>query len=185
MTQTSATQIRLERRSPSYWRVTFDIPPLNIFGPKNIPQLNEIIARLETDEHVKVVVFDSAVEGFFLTHYDFLAKPEDQPSYASWPDGSAAASRHAGTAEPRSSCVHCLNSRTRYRRRERARAGKRYAFCESGKSHLVAMGGWCWLGSRRRPDGTPAPPHRPRTCVRSAARSRRYSRRSRRALWLC
>ena len=79
MTQTSATQIRLERRSPSYWRVTFDIPPLNIFGPKNIPQLNEIVARLETDEHVKVVVFDSAVEGFFLTHYDFLAKPEDQP----------------------------------------------------------------------------------------------------------
>src|SRR5580704_17146451 len=80
MTQTSATQIRLERRSPSYWRVTFDIPPLNIFGPKDVPQLNEIIARLETDEHVKVVVFDSAVEGFFLTHYDFLAKPEDQPS---------------------------------------------------------------------------------------------------------
>jgi enoyl-CoA hydratase/carnithine racemase len=79
MTQTSATQICLERRSPSCWRVTFDIPPLNIFGPKNIPQLNEIIARLETDEHVKVVVFDSAVEGFFLTHYDFLAKPEDQP----------------------------------------------------------------------------------------------------------
>src|SRR6266404_3314350 len=59
--------------------------------------------------------------------------------YASWPDGSAAASRHAGTAEPRSSCVHCLNSRTRYRRRERARAGKRYAFCESGKSHLVEI----------------------------------------------
>jgi len=29
---TSATgQIRLERRLPSYWRVTFDIPPLNTF----------------------------------------------------------------------------------------------------------------------------------------------------------
>jgi len=29
---TSATQqIRLERRLPSYWRVTFDIPPPNIF----------------------------------------------------------------------------------------------------------------------------------------------------------
>jgi enoyl-CoA hydratase/carnithine racemase len=65
------------RRSPAYWRVTFDFPPLNIFGPKNIPQLNEIITALETDEHVKVVVFDSAVEGFFLTHYDFLARPED------------------------------------------------------------------------------------------------------------
>src|SRR5690348_16598495 len=80
-------QIRLERRSPFYWRVTFDLPPLNIFGPKNIPQLNEIITELETDEQVKVVVFDSAVEGFFLTHYDFLAKPEDSASLPPGPTG--------------------------------------------------------------------------------------------------
>ena len=70
-------QIRLERRLPSYWRVTFDIPPLNIFGPKEIPQLDEIITAIETDQHVKVVVFDSAVDGFFLTHFDFLAPLED------------------------------------------------------------------------------------------------------------
>src|SRR5213592_274000 len=73
-------QILLTRRSPAYWRVTFNHPPLNIFGPDAIPQLNEIITALETDAHVKVVVFDSAVEGFFLTHYDFLAKPEDTTS---------------------------------------------------------------------------------------------------------
>jgi enoyl-CoA hydratase/carnithine racemase len=73
-------QIRLERRLPSYWRVTFDIPPLNIFGPKAIPQLNEIITAIETDHHVTVVVFDSAVDGFFLTHYDFLAPLEDSTS---------------------------------------------------------------------------------------------------------
>jgi enoyl-CoA hydratase/carnithine racemase len=76
-TTSTTEQIRLERRLPSYWRVTFDIPPLNIFGPKQIPQLNEIITAIETDQHVKVVVFDSAVEGFFLTHYDFLAPLED------------------------------------------------------------------------------------------------------------
>jgi enoyl-CoA hydratase/carnithine racemase len=70
-------RIRIERRSPSYWRVTFDHPPLNIFGPETIPELNDIITELETDTGVKVVVFDSAVEGFFLTHYDFLAKPEE------------------------------------------------------------------------------------------------------------
>jgi len=69
-------RIRLERRSPYYWRVTFDHPPLNIFGPESIPQLNEIVTALETDDRVKVVVFDSAVEGFFITHYDFLAKLE-------------------------------------------------------------------------------------------------------------
>jgi len=44
--------------------VTFDHPPLNIFGPETIPQLNEIITALEKDEQVKVVVFDSAVDGF-------------------------------------------------------------------------------------------------------------------------
>jgi len=79
-TTTSTKQIYLARRSPYYWRVTIDHPPLNIFGPGTIPQLNEIITALETDEQVKVVVFDSAVEGFFLTHYDFLAKPEDTTS---------------------------------------------------------------------------------------------------------
>jgi enoyl-CoA hydratase/carnithine racemase len=70
-------QIRLERRSPSYWRVTFDIAPLNIFGPRQIPRLNEIITAIELDQEIKVVVFDSAIDGFFLTHYDFLAPLEE------------------------------------------------------------------------------------------------------------
>jgi enoyl-CoA hydratase/carnithine racemase len=83
----NAGQIRLERHTASYWRVTIDIPPLNIFGPKNVPQLNEVITALETDQHVKVVVFDSAVEGFFITHYDFLAKLEDSTSMPAGPTG--------------------------------------------------------------------------------------------------
>jgi enoyl-CoA hydratase/carnithine racemase len=74
-------EIRLARESREYWRVTFDIPPLNIFGPANIPQLEEIVSLLESDERVKVVIFDSAVEGFFLTHYDFLAKPEESGKF--------------------------------------------------------------------------------------------------------
>jgi enoyl-CoA hydratase/carnithine racemase len=72
----NSRQIRLERRTALCWRVTFDHPPLNIFGPETIPQLSEIVTALETDSDVKVVVFDSAVDGFFLTHYDFLARPE-------------------------------------------------------------------------------------------------------------
>jgi len=83
----STQRVRLERRLPSYWRVTFDHPPLNIFGRQSIPQLNEIIGALETDEQVKVVVFDSAVEGFFLTHYDFLAPLEDSTSIPPGPTG--------------------------------------------------------------------------------------------------
>ena len=84
---TETTEIHLARRSPAYWRVTFDHPPLNIFGPETIPQLNEIITSLETDKQVKVVVFDSAVEGFFLTHYDFLARLEDSTSLDPGPTG--------------------------------------------------------------------------------------------------
>jgi enoyl-CoA hydratase/carnithine racemase len=82
-----AKQIRLARLSPHYWRVTLDHPPLNIFGPDTIPQLNEVITALETDQQVKVVVFDSAVEGFFLTHYDFVAKLEDTTRFPPGPTG--------------------------------------------------------------------------------------------------
>ena len=83
----SDKQVFLTQQSPAYWRVTFNNPPLNIFGPETIPQLNEIITALETDKEVKVVVFDSAVEGFFLTHYDFLAKLEETTSLPPGPTG--------------------------------------------------------------------------------------------------
>ena len=46
---TKTTEIRLTRRSPEYWRVTLDHPPLNIFGPEMLPQVNEIITAIETD----------------------------------------------------------------------------------------------------------------------------------------
>src|SRR5215475_8362401 len=84
---TRTKQIQVTHRSPAYWRVTFDNPPVNIFGPETIPQLNEVITALETDEDVRVVVFDSAVEGFFLTHYDFLARLEDTTRLAPGPTG--------------------------------------------------------------------------------------------------
>src|SRR5262245_20069302 len=84
---TANTQIHLTRRSPTYWRVTFDNPPLNIFGPEAILQMKEIMTALEADEQVKVVVFDSAVEGFFLNHSDFLGKLEDLTSLPPGPNG--------------------------------------------------------------------------------------------------
>ena len=64
-------QIRVEKRTPAYWRVTFDNPPFNIFGPETIPQMEKVVAEIETDPKLRVVVFESAVPGFFLTHYNF------------------------------------------------------------------------------------------------------------------
>src|ERR1700678_1578368 len=80
-------EIRLVRHSDSYWRVTFDLPPLNIFGPANIPQLEDIVSSMESDEAVKVGVFYSAAEEFFRTHYVFRAKLEDSTKSPSRPTG--------------------------------------------------------------------------------------------------
>lgn len=80
-------QIRLRRPSPASWRITFDNPPLNLMGPEFVLQFREVMAEVESDERVKVVVFDSAVEGFFLNHSDFLAKFEDLTGIPQGPTG--------------------------------------------------------------------------------------------------
>src|SRR5882757_8158591 len=77
----------LTKESPAIWRVTFNNPPVNIFGPKTIPQLDEIVTAIESDEQLKVVVFDSAIDGFFMTHYDFLSPAEETKSLPQGPTG--------------------------------------------------------------------------------------------------
>jgi enoyl-CoA hydratase/carnithine racemase len=86
-------QIRLTRNSPSYWRVTFDNPPLNLMGPQFVVEFRKIMNEIENDEQVRVVVFDSAVEGFFLNHSDFTVKmeeltrlPQGPTGLEAWPD---------------------------------------------------------------------------------------------------
>jgi enoyl-CoA hydratase/carnithine racemase len=87
MKKTAEAQVRLNRQSPSYWRVIFDNPPLNLMGPEFVLEFREIMTAIETDEEVKVVVFESAVEGFFLNHSDFLAKLEDLTGIPQGPTG--------------------------------------------------------------------------------------------------
>src|SRR5277367_2046928 len=93
MTTTSAltkpAQIRVARRSPAYWRVTIDNPPINVMGPQMVREFQGVIDALEADEHVRVVVFDSAVDDYFLNHSDFTARLEDLTSMPSGPTGLA------------------------------------------------------------------------------------------------
>ena len=88
-----ARQIRVSKASANYWRVTFDNPPLNLMGPAFLIEFAAIMTAIETDEQVKVVVFDSAVEGFFLNHSDFTVNleeltglPQGPTGLESWPD---------------------------------------------------------------------------------------------------
>ena len=84
---TKPEQIRVTRRSPAYWRVTIDNPPLNVMGPEMVKQFQQVMNALETDEQVRVVVFDSAVEDYFLNHSDFNTKIEDLTSIPQGPTG--------------------------------------------------------------------------------------------------
>src|SRR6202051_1202387 len=84
---TKSEQIRVARRSPAYWRVAFDNPPINVMGPEMVREFQEVINALEADDDVRVVVFDSAVDAYFLNHSDFMAKLEDLTSMPSGPTG--------------------------------------------------------------------------------------------------
>jgi enoyl-CoA hydratase/carnithine racemase len=84
---TKPAQVRVTQRSSAYWRVTIDNPPINVMGPEMVQQFQEVINALETDEHVRVVVFDSAVDDYFLNHSDFEARLEDLTALPAGPTG--------------------------------------------------------------------------------------------------
>jgi enoyl-CoA hydratase/carnithine racemase len=84
---TKAAQVTLTRITPSVCRVLLDNPPLNLMGPDFVVQIRDVISELEHDDRVKVVVFESAVDGFFLNHSDFLADFEELTSLPQGPTG--------------------------------------------------------------------------------------------------
>jgi len=85
--KTEKAQIRHTRLSSALLRVTFDNPPLNVMGPQFVRELREIINDVEADRELKVVVFESAVDGYFLNHSDFNAKLEDLTTMPQGPTG--------------------------------------------------------------------------------------------------
>jgi enoyl-CoA hydratase/carnithine racemase len=85
--RTKPAQIRVARRSPAYWRITIDNPPINVMGAEMLRQFQDAIDDLEADEQVRVVVFDSAVDDYFLNHSDFLASLDDLTALPPGPTG--------------------------------------------------------------------------------------------------
>src|SRR5258708_35470046 len=63
------TGFSLDRSTPSLWRVTFDNPPINLIDPVMIVALHDLLAEIEQDNRVAVVVFDSADPDFFLAPF--------------------------------------------------------------------------------------------------------------------
>ena len=66
----SAAQLRIIEETPGYWRVVFDNPPLNITGATIFEGLQDLLARMDVSQRLRVVVFESANPGFYLGHLD-------------------------------------------------------------------------------------------------------------------
>jgi enoyl-CoA hydratase/carnithine racemase len=78
------TQITISKPSLALWTATFNNPPINLIDPDTIGELQNLVAAMESDAEVKVVVFRSADPDFFLAHWDVLA---DKAKLAAMPLG--------------------------------------------------------------------------------------------------
>ena len=72
------SQFSTDRSHPGRWTITFNNPPINMFVPETIVELGALLAELEKDSSVKVVVFESGNPDFFTAHLD-VAKAAAQP----------------------------------------------------------------------------------------------------------
>src|SRR5262245_61602610 len=76
------TQININKESPSYWRASFDNPPVNVFGGQMIIEMRDLLDAAERDAELAVIVFESANPEYFIAHWDLaddLSGLADQP----------------------------------------------------------------------------------------------------------
>jgi enoyl-CoA hydratase/carnithine racemase len=84
--------LTLTVESPTFWRVTFNNPPINVIGLEMMNDLKTLLTELESNDTVNVVLFDSADPDFFIAHYDVEVdndEAEALPSptgYTAWVD---------------------------------------------------------------------------------------------------
>src|SRR5215471_2377254 len=81
------THFRLDRRSPAYWRVTFEHPPINTITATTVAELTNLVDLIERDTELKVVVFVSANPDFYLAHYDSEHDPAKTAALPLGPTG--------------------------------------------------------------------------------------------------
>jgi enoyl-CoA hydratase/carnithine racemase len=86
----SWTNISIDRRSPSYCRVTFDHPPINSVTATTVAELAELVGLIEQDPDLNVVVFDSAIPDFYLAQYDAENDPARTAALGVGPTGMPA-----------------------------------------------------------------------------------------------
>lgn len=149
-------RLKIVHESKSYWRVVFSHPPLNLFDPSTFAELNVLMDDIEKDNDLKVVVFESGDEDFFMNHHDVENRttvpdqPGAMPFFGNWPRFvtrlaqssviSIAKVRGRARAQGFEFALACD---MRFASRERAQ----FALIEVGGSSIPGGGGVEWLSA--------------------------------------
>ena len=86
MTDIQANQFSIDRSRPGQWTITFSNPPINMFVPATIVELAALMADLEANPSVKVVVFQSDNPEFFVAHLDVAKAAQQREVLGLWRD---------------------------------------------------------------------------------------------------
>src|ERR1700757_5192050 len=70
----STSPLRIVKETPAYWRVFFDYPPFNVMDGTMFQSLQDLLARMDASQTLRVVVFESAIPDFYLAHFDLTGK---------------------------------------------------------------------------------------------------------------
>ncbi len=74
----SPALVHVDRRTPQLWRISIANPPFNLVVPEVVSALHAAVLAMDSDPDLRVVVFDSDIEGYFINHFD-LARAKDFP----------------------------------------------------------------------------------------------------------
>jgi enoyl-CoA hydratase/carnithine racemase len=66
--------MRVIEETSGYWRAIFDYPPFNVVDGDVFQALQDLLVRMETAESLRVIVFESALPDFYLSHFDLTGK---------------------------------------------------------------------------------------------------------------
>ena len=74
MAKPNASPIRVIEETPGYWRAIFDYPPFNVVDADVFQAIQDLLVRMETTEDLRVIVFESALPDFYLSHFDLTGR---------------------------------------------------------------------------------------------------------------
>ena len=69
-----AAALQVIEETPAFWRVRFNYPPFNVADSIMFEALQNVLARMEGSQTLRVIVFESALPDFYLSHFDLTGK---------------------------------------------------------------------------------------------------------------